>query len=152
MLNSIRGLLNANKSNNNTLLDNVKDNNYMLTCDSNVGGTILKHYQDKWAELHEISEHNARTVAQIAESIQSTSMIVNKKQEHATHIMNLMSTNLQTSIDNCVIQLKQLHFMFEDVEKSLFNLEDIIECIELQDKKRQQENELVKYKQSKLGM
>lgn len=149
MLNSIKGLLNVNR-NSNFAVNNCVNN--PVSCNVNVGGTILKHYQDKWAELHEINERNAQTVSQLANDIENTSVVVKRRHECATEMLQLISPNLQAAVDNCVIQLKQLQVIFEETEKSLANLEDLTEVLELKRIKLQQENELAKYKQNKLGM
>lgn len=146
MLNSLKNLLHKH-------VETTTENNNIdlpILYDVNVGSTILKHYQDKWAELHEINENNAKNASDLAETIDNICTQLKKEHNCTIQIVQLLSSNIKTSIDHCITRLNDLHVAFGNTEKLLENLEDLIETNELQQKKIEHEHELVLYKQNKL--
>lgn len=121
--------------------------------DLNAGAEILSHFQQEWAELHELNEHNAKNASALAETINNMHEKINKDYNNIVDIVHIVNGNpsLDKSIDKCVVQLQQLHKSFQNTEKSLINLEQIIDKIELEKKKTDHKYQLALYKEKKLG-
>ncbi|KAF2885236.1 hypothetical protein ILUMI_20955 [Ignelater luminosus] len=121
--------------------------------DLNAGAEILSHFQQEWAELHELNENNARKATTLAETINNMHDKINKDYNNIIDIIHIVNgkPSLNKSIDKCAVQLQQLHESFQNTEESLINLEQIIDKIELEKKKVDHKYQLTLYKEKKLA-
>jgi len=118
----------------------------------NAGTAILTHFQQQWAELHELNEDNAKNAAKLAESISIVHAKVSRDYNNIVEITQLLNAppTLDKSVDSCLAQIRQLQHSFETTERSLLDLEDAIEALELEKKKVDHKYQLALYKEKKL--
>lgn len=149
MLTSLKGLLNVSRNVNSS--SNVPDT---TSCPNiNAGGSVLNHFQVKWSELHQLNEANAKKANDLAQIIVDVHTRIQKDNHNVSQIIQLLAgaPNLNDSVANCVKQITLLKETSENVEKSLINLEDLIETLELEKKKKRQRSQFVAYEQNKTG-
>ncbi|KAB0805535.1 hypothetical protein PPYR_02523 [Photinus pyralis] len=119
----------------------------------NAGADILTHYQDQWADIHSLNEENASSAAKLAAEINllhtKTSVDYTNVVE-ITHLLNATPT-INKSMETCCEQIKHLHTSFQNVEKGILDLEDLIERIELERRKVEHKYQLALYKEKKMA-
>lgn len=143
---SIRGLT-INEVPKQKKSSNVRHVNY------NAGADILRKYQLEWNELHELAEENAEKASDADKLI---SKIHEKLETEWNNITCLNSTladipKINAAIQDLMDQIGTLQELFEDVESALYQLEDLNEMLDLQNKQLDHIFELALYKEKKLG-
>lgn len=121
--------------------------------DVKAGSEILSHFQQEWAELHEINEQNAKSGAKLAESINEMHTKINNDYSNVVEIIQLLNApqTINKSIESCLSQIRNLHDSFEKTEKGLIDLEETIEKLELEKIKVDHQYQLTLYKEKKLA-
>jgi len=119
----------------------------------NTGAAILSHFQQEWAELHELNEDNAKNAAVLAETISSMHGKINKNYNNIVEITQILSAppTLNKSVEHCLSQIRNLQQSFENTERNLLDLEDAIETLELQKRKVDHKYQLALYKEKRLA-
>lgn len=119
----------------------------------NVGATLLTHYQQQWADIHESNEDNAVSVALVATQISEINSRITRDRGNVSQIIHLLSVpnNIKVSVETCVGQLKTMYDSLDAVERQLLALEDVIEEAELERKKAEHRLQLTLYKEKKMG-
>ncbi|XP_033212677.1 dysbindin protein homolog [Belonocnema kinseyi] len=143
---SIRGLT-ISESAKSKKPENIRNVNY------NAGADILHRYQLQWNELHELAEENARN----AQDVDSIVAAIHEKLEHEWKSIFCLNNTLSVipkvndTIKNLMNQIGTLHEMFEEVEHALFELEDLNEMLDLQNRQVDHRFQLTLYKENKVS-
>ena len=118
----------------------------------NAGTEILTHYQEQWAELHNLNEENAKTAEKLAEKINVLHSKTVRDCDNVIDITQLLNSTptVNKSMEMCCQQIAHLHKSFENVEKGILDLEDLIERIELEKRKVEHKYQLALYKEKKM--
>lgn len=59
---------------------------------------------------------------------------------------------LVSTIDSCSKSIEEIGLQFRNIEKDLFQLENLIEVLEIEDRKLKYADQIQSYKQKKLGI
>ncbi|XP_043256753.1 dysbindin protein homolog [Colletes gigas] len=126
---------------------NVRNVNY------NAGADILHRYQLQWNELHELTEENALKAQEADKLIGS---IYERLEQEWKSITCLNSTlayipKINNAIHDLMDQIGTLQEMFEEVETSIYRLEDLNEMLDLQSRQLDHRFQLALYEEKKLG-
>ncbi|KAK9745969.1 hypothetical protein QE152_g6453 [Popillia japonica] len=153
MLNTLKGLLNAGKEilNEGKVIVNAEKPKRNVQ-ESDMGADILSHFQQSWADIHSLSEENAKNASTVADQINIMHMKISNDYRNlaqAVHVLTIAPC-LKTQVDNCAVQVTSIHNSFEKVEQSLLTLEDLIEKIELEQRKVEHRHKFALYKEEKL--
>ncbi|KAF5279665.1 hypothetical protein FQA39_LY18249 [Lamprigera yunnana] len=118
----------------------------------NAGAGILTHFQEQWAELHNINEENASNAAKLAQTINNLHTKIYKDHTNIIEIIQLLNATptINKSIEICCQQVKDLQQSFEKVEKGILDFEDIVERVDLEKRKVEHKYQLALYKEKKL--
>lgn len=128
-------------------IENIRNVNY------NAGADILHRYQLQWNELHELAEENAKN----AQNVDSLIAVIHQKLEREwKNILCLNNTlvvipKVNDTIKNLTSQIGTLQEMFDDVEHALFQLEDLNEELELQNRQVDHRFQLTLYRENKVA-
>lgn len=154
MLNTLKGLLSAGKEILNEGKVIVNAEKTQTSEEANVGADILSHFQQSWVDIHNLNEENARKASLLSDEINKMQTKVANDYHNLSQIIHLLTVvpYLKNNIDNCVAQINTLHDSFEKIEKSLLTLEDLIEKIELEQRKIDHRHQFTLYKEKKLGI
>ncbi|GJQ76293.1 hypothetical protein Trydic_g2021 [Trypoxylus dichotomus] len=153
MLNTLKGLLNAGKeilSEGKIIVNAEKpQRNEEL---SDIGADILTHFQQSWVDIHSLTEENAKNATILADEINSMHIKITNSYRNLAQIVHLLTVGpcLKNHIDNSIVQVMNIHASFEKVEQSLTTLEDLIEKIELEQRKIDHRHQFALYKEKKL--
>lgn len=154
MLNTLKGLLNAGKEilNEGKVIVNAEkpQNNEQQ---SDMGADILSHFQQSWAEIHSASEENAKAASVLSDQINSMHIKMTNDYRNLAQVVHLLTMVpcLKNHMDNCTVQVTNIHDSFERVEQDLLTLEDLIGKIELEQRKVDHRHQFALYKEKKLG-
>ncbi|XP_076635378.1 dystrobrevin binding protein dysbindin [Colletes latitarsis] len=126
---------------------NIRNVNY------NAGADILHRYQLQWNELHELTEENALKAQEADKLIGS---IYERLEQEWKSIICLNSTlayipKINNAIHDLMDQIGTLQEMFEEVETSIYRLEDLNEMLDLQSRQLDHRFQLALYEEKKLG-
>lgn len=125
------------------------------TVNLNAGARILSYYQEKWEQLHELNEQNAKKASDLADTITSMHEKVShdcRNVRDVTHLLNEGTSSILNTVENCLEQVDKLTDTIETVESDLLQLENLIENLELQEKQLEHRFQLALYKERKLGI
>lgn len=113
----------------------------------NAGGQILKHFQEEWCELHKNNEENAKGVHSVVDYVNKISEKIETDKKSIALIEDILTNSkLNNNIQQCTVQIKQLHFSFEQVEKNLVILENLIDQVEFNNMKKRHKYHLELFK------
>lgn len=127
--------------------------NNQRKCSLNAGADLLHYYQQKWEDLHSISEGNAKSAESIDQLIGDLHTYCGDRLNGIQQLNVQLSAlpKLQSSVLALMSKIGELEGLFEDVECCLLHLEDIIETQELQEKQLDHRFQLALYKERKLA-
>lgn len=117
------------------------------------GSEILQKNENDWSSIHSLNEENAERARVIDEKI---TQVKNSSDKTLTDITDLYISltaipNVITNLNNCVEMLGDISIKCQNLEKKLFDLEDLMEVLELQEKQLDKRFEMALYKEKKLG-
>ncbi|XP_069676368.1 dysbindin-like [Periplaneta americana] len=123
------------------------------TVNYNAGADILHKYQTQWSELHKLAEENALRAQELDNVI---GCLHQKFEKQWTDVGNIGSTlasvpQLLSSVQQLMEQIGALQGLFEDVEGALFQLEDMVETQDLQERQLDHRFQFALYKEKKLS-
>ncbi|XP_026464250.1 dysbindin protein homolog [Ctenocephalides felis] len=126
--------------------DKFDDVNYFAGC------KLLEKYQNDWESMHNLTEENAKTAEMLANLIDK---IYKDTESHKRKMMdlNIALANipyLVSTIDSCSKSIEEIGLQFRNIEKDLFQLENLIEVLEIEDRKLKYADQIQSYKQKKL--
>lgn len=119
----------------------------------NAGADLLQHYQKQWQEFHNLNDDNAKQAEEVGRLIEN---LQGQCQEQSSAIQQIVIQlsqvpRLQTSVSTLMNKIGELEGIFEEVEVALFNLEDVIEMQQLQEKQLDQRFQLALHKEKRLA-
>ncbi|KAJ9601619.1 hypothetical protein L9F63_000227 [Diploptera punctata] len=119
----------------------------------NAGADILHKFQTQWSELHQLSETNATKVQDLDALVGNLHQRFEKQWTDITNIGTTLASvpQLLNSVQQLMEQIGALQELFEDVEAALFQLEDMVETQELQERQLDHRFQFTLYKEKKLG-
>lgn len=119
----------------------------------NAGCKILERNETFWEELHNANELNARKaetcdamISKLSESIRKRCIDLSDINVSLEIIPNIVQT-----IENCSSIMIEINDRCTEVENQLFELEDLMEVLELQEKQLDSKFEMAMFKERKLG-
>lgn len=118
------------------------------------GSEILQKNENDWSSIHNLNEENAEKARIIDEKIIK---LKNSSDKTLTDITDLYVSltaipNVIKNLNNCVEMLSDISIKCQNLEKKLFDLEDLMEVLELQEKQLDKRFEMALYKEKKLGL
>lgn len=123
------------------------------TINFNAGCKMLEHNEKHWEEIHAANESNAQKaelcdamISKLNESIKKRCIDLNDINVSLEIIPNIVQT-----IENCSSIMIEINEKCTDVENQLFELEDLMEVLELQEKQLDRKFEMAMFKERKLG-
>lgn len=119
----------------------------------NSGADLLHYYKTQWEELHRISEENAQSAEDVACFISDLNKFCRQEQDLMKQFNYQLSLapGLHSSVMNLMGRIGELQGLFEEVESSLLNLENVLETQTLQEKQLDHRFQLALYKEKKLA-
>ncbi|XP_021914071.1 dysbindin-like isoform X2 [Zootermopsis nevadensis] len=119
----------------------------------NAGADVLHKYQSQWSEMHKLAEENAVKAQELDSFIGSLHQKFEKQWSDVSHIASNLAAapQLLTTVQQLMEQIGSLQGLFEDVEEALFQLEDMIEMQELQERQLDHRFQFALYKEKKLS-
>ncbi|KAK4885696.1 hypothetical protein RN001_001967 [Aquatica leii] len=154
MLTSLKGrFLNVSKI---SLLSPTSEEETVKTTPTialNAGGEILSHFQEQWAELHNLNEENAANAAKLADQINVLHSKTSTEHANIIEMIQILNSTptINKSIENCFQQIKDLQESFVKIEKGILDLEDVVERVELEKRKVEHKYQLALYKEKKIA-
>lgn len=124
-----------------------------LRINFNAGCTLLEQNEKLWEDLHATNEINAKKAEECDVIIAKLNDSINKRCIDLSDInvsLDLIPNILQT-LDNCSTAIMDINEKCIDVEKELFELEDLMEVLQLQEKQLDSKFEMAMFKERKLG-
>lgn len=117
------------------------------------GCALLERNEKVWEELHAANEANAKKAANCDRVIETITDNINKSAIDLSDINVSLEAipNLITTIGNCSTIMHELNAKCVDVEKQLFELEDLMEVLQLQEKQLDSKFEMAMFKERKLA-
>lgn len=117
------------------------------------GCALLERNEKVWEELHATNEVNARKAVQCDQLIATISDNINKSAIDLSDINVSLEAmpNLMTTIDHCSTIMHDINAKCADVERQLFELEDLMEVLQLQEKQLDSKFEMAMFKERKLA-
>lgn len=119
----------------------------------NAGCKILERNEKNWEELHAANELNAqkaelcdKMISKLNESIKKRCIDLNDINVSLEIIPNIVQT-----IENCSTIMIEINDKCTEVEHQLFELEDLMEVLQLQEKQLDRKFEMAMFKERKLG-
>lgn len=118
------------------------------------GCDILEYNESIWEEIHSVNEQNASKAQCIDLVIESLTDRVNKKLIDLSDINVSLEAipNIVKTVQNCSNVMYDVNKKCAEVEKSLVELENLIEALQLQEKQLDSKLEMAMYKERKLGI
>ncbi|KAJ8916299.1 hypothetical protein NQ315_016440 [Exocentrus adspersus] len=114
------------------------------------GAEILQHFQDHWAELHDINEQNAKKADEVAEEIDKVTHKITSSKKNLSLITHILSTsNLVQNITNCLDNVRDLYAQTDRIEKDLIDLENLIDEVQFENLKSKHRYHLEQYEERK---
>ncbi|KAG8442361.1 hypothetical protein GDO86_011235 [Hymenochirus boettgeri] len=115
------------------------------------GAELLSRYEDTWALLHKEATDSAKAGEQVDGEVVMLSAHWEKKKNSLVELQEQLQQvpALLTDLDAVMARLVALDKDFEDIEKCLFELEELCEQCELQRLKHTQNMQLERYKKNK---
>lgn len=117
------------------------------------GCKLLECNEKIWEELHTANESNAKKaetcdamIAKVSESIKKRCVDLSDINVSLEIIPNIVRT-----IENCSTIVIELNEKCAEVENQLFELEDLVEVLQLQEKQLDSKFEMAMFKERKLG-
>lgn len=117
------------------------------------GCALLERNEKVWEELHAANEVNAKKaencdqlIANIADNINKSAIDLSDINVSLEAVPNLIKT-----ITNCSTIMHEINAKCMDVEKQLFELEDLMEVLQLQEKQLDSKFEMAMFKEKKLA-
>ncbi|XP_022248465.1 dysbindin-like isoform X2 [Limulus polyphemus] len=119
----------------------------------NAGADLLHYYKSQWEELHRTSEENAEAAEDVAYRISDLNKFCRQEQDLMKQFNYQLSLapGLHSSVMNLMGRIGELQGLFEEVESSLLNLENVLETQALQEKQLDHRFQLALYKEKKLA-
>lgn len=126
---------------------NLKQVNY------GAGADLLHHFQQQWNELHDLSEENSIKAREVDILIGGVYEKIDRQWHNIVLLNSALATipKINNDIKNLMDQLGTLEEAFEEVEASLYNLENLNEILELQNHQLDHRFQLALYKEKKLS-
>ncbi|KAK6622029.1 hypothetical protein RUM44_001836 [Polyplax serrata] len=120
----------------------------------NAGADILENFQTSWSMLHELSQQNATKAQEVDKLTTNLHSRAEKQWKGVAHLTGvlLMLPEIVQTMNVLKVKTSVIAELFETVEKSLIELEDIMEERELQQKKTDQEIQLSLHKDKRLAI
>lgn len=119
----------------------------------NAGCKMLERNEKIWEELHVANESNAKKaetcdtmISTLTDSIQKRCIDLSDINVSLEIIPNIVQT-----IENCSTIMIEINDKCTQVENQLFELEDLMEVLELQEKQLDSKFEMAMFKERKLG-
>lgn len=119
----------------------------------NAGCKMLEHNEKHWEELHAANESNAQKaglcdamISKLNDSIKKRCIDLNDINVSLEIIPNIVQT-----IENCSSIMIEINDKCTEVENQLFELEDLMEVLEMQEKQLDRKFEMAMFKERKLG-
>lgn len=117
------------------------------------GHDLLEKNERNWNELHAINEKNSDKAREIDRRIE---MIKLRSERMATDVsdLNISLTQLPTviaSLKGCVETIDEIKEKCQSLDAKLFELEDLLEVLDLQEKQLDHRFEMAMYKEKKLA-
>lgn len=119
----------------------------------NAGRHLLEQNERLWEELHAANELNAKkaekcdsTIAHLNESIVKRCIDLSDINVSLDMIPNILQT-----LENCSASIINVNDKCTEVERQLFELEDLMGVLQLQERKLDKKFEMAMYKEHKLG-
>lgn len=117
------------------------------------GCTLLEYNEKDWREIHAKNETNAvkadlcdKFILNVLKNIETSARNMNE--------MELLLDNTQyliQTINECSAVVLKINEECSEVERSLFELEDLFEVLQLQERQLDSKFEMAMYKEQKLG-
>jgi len=122
-------------------------------CNLNAGAALLEKYQNEWMISHNLCAASAKHSEEADKAIGQLMDFCNKQWDMVTHLMAQLSTLPAVSEDlkNVMKKIGILENGFQDLEKSLLQLENLVEVQHLQEKQLDERFDLAMYKEKKLS-
>lgn len=119
----------------------------------NAGCTLLEQNEKLWEELHATNERNGKKADDCDKIITNISESIRKRCIDISDINISLELvpNIVQVIENCSSILDDIHEKCSDVEEQLYELEDLIELLQLQEKQLDSKFEMAMFKERKLG-
>lgn len=119
----------------------------------NAGCKLLEHNEKLWQELHSANEANAKKADQCDTMIAQLNDSINKRCIDLSDINISLDTipNILQTLENCSTAIIDINDKCTDVERQLYELEDLMEILELQEKQLDSKFEMAMFKERKLG-
>lgn len=121
--------------------------NFSAGCD------LLDRNEKIWEELHSANELNAKKAEQCDEIISNLTETIEKRCIDLSDInvsLEIIPNIIQT-IENCSTIMIEINDKCTQVENQLFELEDLMELLQLQEKQLDSKFEMAMFKERKLG-
>lgn len=117
------------------------------------GCALLERNEKVWEELHAANEINAKKAENCDQLIANITDNINKSAIDLSDINVSLEAvpNLITTIGNCSTIMHEINAKCMDVEKQLFELEDLMEVLQLQEKQLDSKFEMAMFKERKLA-
>lgn len=117
------------------------------------GCALLERNEKVWEELHTTNEANAKKAANCDQLIATITENINKSAIDLSDINVSLEAipNLIATIGNCSTIMHEINAKCVDVEKQLFELEDLMEVLQLQEKQLDSKFEMAMFKERKLA-
>lgn len=119
----------------------------------NAGCQLLEQNEQLWEELHEANELNAKKAEECDSKIAQLNDSVDKRCIDLSDInVSLeMIPNILQALENCSASIIDVNDKCTEVEKQLFELEDLMDILQLQEQQLDKKFEMAMYKEHKLG-
>lgn len=124
-----------------------------LLVDSTAGCAYLAQQEQSWREIHKGTEANAATAEQIDREIQT---ILSNTGNCMTQLSDLNSSlgcipEINQQLSKCTEMVQAIAKDCQNVQQSLFELEDLLEVLELQERQLNRKFEMAMYREKKMG-
>lgn len=118
------------------------------------GSEILQKNENDWSSIHNLNEENAEKARIIDDKIIKLKNSSDKTLTDLTDLYVSLTAipNVIINLNNCVEMLSDISIKCQNLEKKLFDLEDLMEVLELQEKQLDKRFEMALYKEKKLGL
>lgn len=117
------------------------------------GCALLERNEKVWEELHAANEVNAKKAENCDQFIATITDNINKSAIDLSDINVSLEAipNLITTIGHCSTIMHEVNAKCADVERQLFELEDLMEVLQLQEKQLDRKFEMAMFKERKLA-
>lgn len=117
------------------------------------GCELLDQNEKIWEELHSANESNAKKAEQCDEIISNLTETIKKRCIDLSDINVSLEIipNIVQTIENCSTIMIEINDKCTQVENQLFELEDLMELLQLQEKQLDSKFEMAMFKERKLG-